>query len=115
MSIKDEMRQLISDLEKAIQDYDKGRSRSQHVGRLTIIMRNMRKELDRMPDFDISINIDREYINSNQFYEDAEEVEVETGTIPSGALRRYEPSPSIQKMLDQENKKWYKERMGMTI
>ena len=53
--MKSELQQLITELENEIINYDQNRSRAQHISTLKKIASNMQKELDRMPEFDISI------------------------------------------------------------
>ncbi len=57
--MKSELQQLITELESEIINYDQNRSRAQHVSTLKKIARNMQKELDRMPEFDIIVPVDR--------------------------------------------------------
>lgn len=53
--MKSELQQLITELESEIINYDQNRSRAQHVSTLKKIARNMQKELDRLPEFDIIV------------------------------------------------------------
>lgn len=53
--MKSELQQLITELENEIINYDQNRSRAHHVSTLKKIARNMQKELDRLPEFDIIV------------------------------------------------------------
>lgn len=57
--MKSELQQLITELENEIIYYDQNRSRAHHIGTLKKIARNMQKELDRLPEFDIIVPVDR--------------------------------------------------------
>lgn len=62
---------------------------------------------------EISVSEDLKRFHSGEECHSCSDIVLKKGVIPMGSLHKYEPNPEIEKMFDEENKKWYKERMGI--